>query len=80
MPAGALLFWEAWHVLRNDRHVGAMGGVGPIFYTAMSTYAADHGIRGASFEALRIVVRAMDDVYLAWAAEEAKKAAENRQQ
>lgn len=76
MPEDGLFYWLAWQELRSDRHIGAMGGIGPIFYVAKSRYANDHSIRGSEFEAFMKIVSQIDAVYVEVsnkAAEEARK-------
>jgi hypothetical protein len=62
-------FWIAWHMLRDDRPLGAMGGCGGIYYTAISRYAEDHEITGSDFTAFLLIVRGMDAEYQSWVAE-----------
>jgi hypothetical protein len=70
---------RAWETLRNDRHFGAMGGMGGIFYTALSRYAEDHGIAGDAFMTLHTFVTALDAEYLAFEAERAAADAKKRE-
>lgn len=63
-------------MLRDDRHYGSMGGMGRIYYTALSRYAADHGIQGEGFGTFVTLVSAMDEEYLAVSGERAKEEAE----
>lgn len=65
---GLSTYWEAWQHLREDRSHGAMGGCSGIYYTAISRYAADHGISGDDLEVFLALVRAMDHEYLDWLA------------
>lgn len=53
---------EAWIALRDDRFYGAMGGMGRIYYRALSRYARDHGIPLYPFITF---VWAIDDEYVA---------------
>jgi hypothetical protein len=62
----------AWHVLRDDRYYGAMGGMGRIYYTALSRYASDHDIE---LEPFVTFMHAMDNVYLEYESEKAKQEA-----
>lgn len=63
-PAWSGVYFDAWHALRDDRFYGAMGGLGRIYYTAISRYAADHGITGESFGTFVRLLSVMDDEYL----------------
>lgn len=82
MPEGAELepdlgvYWDAWQSLRDDRHYGAMSGMGRIYYRAVSQYAADYGIAGVAFDVLKTLVFAMDHEFMDWSAERAKEEAE----
>lgn len=59
--------WSAFWDLNTDRPVGM--GVGPIPFTAIDRYADRYGIEGLdAFDALRELIRAMDDAYLTWSA------------
>jgi hypothetical protein len=60
------VYREAWFNLRDDRFYGAMGGMGRIYYTAMSRYAADHGLPIYPFITF---VLAIDAEYVAWSSE-----------
>lgn len=66
----------AFQALSNDRFRGAMGGMAGIYYTAVSTYARDHGIDGADLDRFRLFLAALDDEYLAVEAERAKAEAD----
>jgi len=69
----------AWQALSSDRHFGAMGGMGGIYYRAISQYAADHGIGGEDFTPFHAFVTALDAEYLAVEAERAKAEAQKRE-
>lgn len=79
LPEGAELgdayfsYWEAWHFLTSDRPLGAMGGAGRIPYSVIERYAETHLFDDA--DQLARMLWAMDDVYLAWMAEQAKSKA-----
>jgi hypothetical protein len=60
----------AWNTLRDERFFGSMGGMGRIYYTAISRYALDHGITDEHFVTFVYVI---DDEFIAWSAEEAAK-------
>jgi hypothetical protein len=67
-------YWNAFWALSGDRQIGAMGGVGPIPFTALERWAARHGIADADdFEELERFVRALDGEYIRWAAAETEK-------
>lgn len=57
-------YFRAFDLLQADRSYGAMGGEGPIFYTAMSRYAADHGIAGEDWILFKVFINALDAEYL----------------
>lgn len=42
-----------------------MGGMGSIYYSAISQYADDHGIYGDTFDTFRWLLIVMDSEYLA---------------
>jgi len=64
----------AWDALRDDRHYGAMGGLGRIHFAAIDHYAARFGIDGAAFGEFAALIRALDDEYIALTLEEQKRA------
>jgi hypothetical protein len=64
-PAWAGTVRIAWAELRHDRHIGAMGGIGHIYFTAIDRYAERFGITGHAFDDLLIYLRAMDEEYVA---------------
>ena len=61
-PIWSRSYREAWAALRDDRFYGAMGGMGRIYYTALSAYARDHNIPLHPFSTF---VMAMDDEFVA---------------
>ena len=61
---------SAWHTLREDRFYGSMGGVGRIYYEAVSRYAEDHLIE---IEPFVTFIFAMDEEYVVWAAKKASQ-------
>lgn len=68
-----LLYSEAFTDLSTDRPLGALGGAGPIPWTALDRYAARHGIDDLdAFERFRRMIRAQDGAYLKHMAEKAK--------
>ena len=76
MPVWAGYLLDAWSALSNDRHRSDMGGCSGIYYSSISRYARDHGLTGDLFHEFYPFLRAMDDEYVAYAAEQAKAAAE----
>jgi hypothetical protein len=56
-------------LLREERFFGAMGGMTRIHYTAISRYAADHGLPLYPFIKY---VWAIDAEYVEWSAEQNK--------
>lgn len=72
--------WRAWHALSDDRQWRG-GGLGPatpcrIPWQAVTAYAADHRL---DRDTLLTLLRAMDEVYLSWHADQAELAAADRQ-
>ena len=59
---GLELYWKAFQDLSSDRDVGM--GVGPIPWSAMSTWGARNHIWGDDFERLVMVLRGMDSIYM----------------
>jgi hypothetical protein len=57
-------YWLAWHDLCQERHQDGFGNVGPIFYATLSSYAADHCIRGEEFMIFKRLMKEMDSEYL----------------
>lgn len=53
-----------------------MGGLGRIYYQTISLYAEDHGIVGSAFDEFLILLRAIDDEFVAVQNERAKAEAE----
>jgi len=64
-PEWAGVYRGAWEALRDDRHYGAMGGLGRIYYSAIDRYAERHGIAGSAFDDFLTLVHAMDEEYVA---------------
>ena len=69
---------DAWNELINDRHIGAMGGQGRIWFASIDRYAERYGYVGSEFDDFRTFLRAVDDEYLKHAAEAAKAESEKR--
>lgn len=78
LPEWAFLYWTAWHELQFDRFVGAMGGQGPIYYTAISHWARDNRLSSDALAILKTTVRGMDEVYLGVMAKKSKEEDEKR--
>jgi hypothetical protein len=70
LPSELNTYWRAWNRLRDDRMIGAMGGAGRIYYTAISQYCRDHGIAGPQFQMFVRFIEEMDDEYLKAMAEQ----------
>jgi hypothetical protein len=68
-PAWSGYIRDAWSELRDDRHVGAMGGMGRIYFSAIDKYADRFQITGTDFDAFVIFLRAIDDEYMRHVAE-----------
>lgn len=66
------LYLRAFDALQCDRFYGASGGQTAIYYTAISRYAADHGIEGDEFRDFLTFINAIDGEHLAMVAEELK--------
>lgn len=75
-PVWAGHLYAAWQLLRDDRFYGAMGGLGRIYYSAISAYAADHHICGSDLHDFVTFLAAMDDEYVAIMTEKQKADAE----
>jgi hypothetical protein len=71
-PAWSGYLQRAWETLRDDRHYGAMGGLGRIYFTAIERYAARYGIAGSDFDDLLLFLHALDDEYIACMNEKTK--------
>lgn len=66
------IYWQAWLDLKNDRHYDGMGGATPILYQALSQYARDFDIVGDDLKRFVRLMRAMDNEYLSWLAEQSQ--------
>ena len=62
----------AWQALRDDRHYGAMGGLGGIWFASIDRYACRHSITGAAFDRFETFLRALDGEYMLVMAERAE--------
>lgn len=58
------MYFEAFDALQYDRFFGAMGGEGPIYYSALSQYARDHGISGDRLKRFHVFMNAIDGEWL----------------
>ena len=67
------MYWQAWCILRDDRHYGDYGAMGTIYYQAISRYASDFGICGDDLDIFVLLIRAMDSEFMAYVAEKNKK-------
>lgn len=69
---GLALYLQAFEDLSSSRPNGGLGGLGVIPFEALDRYATRIGIDDLdAFDDLLRFVRALDDVYLDWAADEA---------
>lgn len=69
-------FGNAFRELSSDRPLGALGGCGPIPWTAIERYADRYGIDDLdAFERFGRMIRAQDRVYLTDVAEKLKRKA-----
>jgi hypothetical protein len=71
-PAWSDYMRTAWSALRDDRHVGAMGGMGRIYWTAIHAYAERQGLSGSAFDDFETFIRAMDDEFMRHISEKQK--------
>jgi hypothetical protein len=75
------MYFNAFDALRYDRFHGALGGQGPIYYSALSQYARDNGLTGSAFRQFHIFITEVDAEYLDMQhAEEADKPDEAAEQ
>lgn len=58
------MYFEAFDALQYDRFYGAMGGEGPIYYSALSQYARDHCIAGDRLKRFHVFMNAIDGEWL----------------
>ncbi len=69
-----VFYWRAFNELSSDRPLGSSGGAGSIPWTAIDRYATRHGIGDPdAFDRFMSLIRAMDRVYLDYAADQAKE-------
>lgn len=73
IPDWAASAVAAWQMLRDDRSIGAMGGIGRIWYASASRYARDLGLAGEDAASLIETIMALDDEYLSFHAEQIEK-------
>jgi hypothetical protein len=72
-----LCYWQAWQSLKDDRPIDGFGGVGRIYYQALSQYARDTGFNGEELPLFMTMLRSLDSEYIAWVIEERPKADAN---
>ncbi|ANM12043.1 phage tail assembly chaperone [Rhizobium sp. N324] len=72
------MYFEAFDALQYDRFYGAMGGEGPIYYSALSQYARDHSIAGDRLKRFHIFMNAIDGEWLKIQRERAEAAEAER--
>jgi hypothetical protein len=63
-PAWSGHLRTAWDELKDDRFIGAMGGMGRIYYTAIDAYGRRNAYAGDNFQQLTRFLRVLDDEYL----------------
>lgn len=68
--------YVAFQELRDDRHYGAMGGLGRIWFSSIKQYAEHYGIEGSAFDDFVTYLRAVDDENIAIQNERAKAEAD----
>lgn len=66
----AVGYWAAWHILTNDRQMGAMGGASRIPWASIANYAENYGFQDEFV--LSRLLWGMDEVFLEWLAEKQK--------
>ena len=65
MPPALAWYLSAFWTLSGDRPLGAMGGCGPIPFTAIDRFAARSGVNAQDlFARLLHIIQALDRVYL----------------
>lgn len=74
------MYWEAWDILRYDRHYDGYGGEGPISYSVVRQYALDIGLRPDSqdFWLFRLFFSLLDSAHLQQRAEKRKAEEQKR--
>ena len=76
IPKRLSFFYSAFWDLDTERP-RAMGGEGPIPMSAVRSFARDHGLDPELAERLKLIVKAMDRVYLTVKSEQQREAQEN---
>jgi len=74
------LYFRAFDALQFDRFYGAMGGEGPIYYTALSQYARDHNIAGDDVRWFHVFMNAVDGEWLKMQREKSEAAEKKRKE
>jgi hypothetical protein len=81
LSSGAQFYLDAFHDLCGDRAFGALGGEGPIPWSAIDAWARRNKVGDEDeFEFLRTMIREMDAEYLDVRGEQAKVEAERLKQ
>lgn len=62
IEAEHLLFWDAFWEIGTDRQLGS--SIGPLPYSSLRRYAADHGIAGDLLDLFRGVLRMVDGHFI----------------
>lgn len=61
---GLIQVWRAFEELSSTRQIGAMGGRGPIPWTAINDWAKRHQVPDDEFDEFLSFVRAADNAWL----------------
>lgn len=69
------MYWEAWDILRFDRHYDGYGGQGAVPYMVVRQYGIDIGFEVGSqdFWEFRLFFQILDSAWLSHVAEQRKK-------
>lgn len=66
---------ECFRDLRDERQYGAMDGMSEIPFSAIHRWAETYGLSLEQFDELKRAIRALDQVWIEWNAEQQKQAA-----
>lgn len=70
------MYFTAFNAVRDDRQYGDSGGAGRISFIAIECWARLHQMNVGDFFIFHTLMREMDEEYIVWLNEEAKKAAD----